>query len=260
MAIHKLKTIIRAEALAPPGQQKPEEPAKPSKPELPAKPSKPAEPTKPEEPSEPAKPSKVSETSSVWDEFLKPEANTDDTLVEDAILSLVKSYLDIFKDPSPDQVSKLADALEAPVEDLQKIIELCGGPCDVSTEEPFITSTNNSQEADAFDLDNSEVAEVEDLQQAPFKATAEVVSVPDSINGEEEVDDFLLPMSSMDHDSKPVVADSTPRNTRTGIDDGAPVTEGDDLEQEALINDGVVDLNDEITDVNNRSINDDGLI
>ena len=56
-----------------------------------------------------------------------------------------------------------------------------------------------------------------------------------------------------------VLSDSTPRNTRTGIDDGAPVTDEDDMEQDALINDGVVDLDDEITQVNNRAINDDGL-
>ena len=55
-----------------------------------------------------------------------------------------------------------------------------------------------------------------------------------------------------------MLSDSTPRNTRTGIDDGATVTEEDDMEQDALINDGVVTLDDEITQVNNRAINDDG--
>lgn len=264
MAIKQLKTI-RASSDEPevPGKQEVQKPAKPEKPAAPSKPAKPAEPAKPSEPAKPAK-------ASMFDEFIV--VKEDPQMVEGALLAFIDAYKALVPNPTTENIACLAGSLGVTPEDLVGVI----GNTAAGINEPLSPANsfdndhiNPMGETNLDPIEKPSFVSASKWEPSTQSATVTVDTGEDEEEGPETEEDenFLLPMSHMDDPvyqytakSTMVKADSTPRNNRTGIDDGAPVVEeGDDSEQEALINDGVVDLNDEVTDINNRSINDDGL-
>jgi hypothetical protein len=264
MAITKLRTVTASSA---DDEQKIQKPATPEKPAVPATPAKPSKPAEPEEPAEPSKPA----TACSFDEFIsvKPVAPTvvpEQEAVEQAMVSLIQAYKTLIPCPTQEQVAALSIAIGVEISDLCLVLPLSDTPIAVGTQPGGnLNEPGPNQTSFEGDILNPVGETNLDALETPIDIMA---SAEEADLDEEEDEDFLLPMSTMEdpvyqyHSTKAsttVKSDATPRNTRTGIDDGAPVVEGDDSEQQALINDGVVDLNDEITELNNRSINDDGL-
>ena len=255
MAITKLKTVRASKEDETPGKQDVQKPEKPATPSKPATPAKPAEPQKP---SEPAKPAKA--TTTMFDEFVVTQE--DPSVVEGAMVALISSFKTLVPKPTTANIAALAGAIGVTTADLSAVIS------SGHTIDPALLDEYGSSEDEDEDEDNTFVSASKCGPKHHVSAASEDAHSSTAADHEEEDDNFLLPMSTMQdpvyqytaRSSSTMRSDATPRNNRTGIDDGAPVVDGeDDAEQRSLMNDGVTDHNAEITDINNRQFNDDGL-